>query len=103
MRRALAAVVGAGLWLGAFKRGAHAGELRFEPAHAMAMAIQPDHANQTSPLDYEQAVRYLKGEAFSLPGEEGWVLVTFDGYALGWGKRSRGVVKNTYPKGLRWV
>ena len=34
-------------------------------------------------------------------GEKGWYLVTVDGYSLGWGKLSGGILKNHYPKGLR--
>ena len=33
--------------------------------------------------------------------DPGWVLVTVDGFPLGWGKRVGSTVKNHYPKGLR--
>lgn len=33
----------------------------------------------------------------------GWTLMKTDGFALGWGKASGGVIKNHYPKGLRWM
>ena len=53
----------------------------------------------------DQAERYLKGETLSIPDEtgnlKGWVLVTCDGFSLGFGKADRGVLKNHYPKGLR--
>ncbi|WP_246064803.1 methyltransferase RsmF C-terminal domain-like protein [Melghirimyces algeriensis] len=40
----------------------------------------------------------------SLPhdGEKGWMLVAVDGFSLGWGKVSGGLIKNHYPKWLRW-
>ena len=34
-------------------------------------------------------------------GESGWLLVTVDGFPLGWGKRTGRIVKNHYPRGLR--
>lgn len=33
---------------------------------------------------------------------KGWVLITVDGFALGWGRRVGAVVKNQYPRGLLW-
>ncbi|MED4604284.1 hypothetical protein P9314_27015, partial [Paenibacillus validus] len=45
---------------------------------------------------------YLRGETLdaAAPGS-GWTLVTFEGFALGWGKQSGTQIKNHYPKGLR--
>ena len=31
-----------------------------------------------------------------------WLLVSVDGFVLGWGKRVNGRLKNHYPRGLRW-
>jgi len=84
-----------GLWLGTL----HAG--RFEPSHALALAPKADQVPSRLDLDLEQASRYLAGEPISSAGESGWTLVTVDGFPLGWGKRSAGMVKNHYPKGLR--
>jgi NOL1/NOP2/fmu family ribosome biogenesis protein len=53
-------------------------------------------------VNEKQATEYLKGKPFSHPGSDGWVLVCLDQYPIGWGKRVKGVVKNFYPKGLRW-
>jgi NOL1/NOP2/fmu family ribosome biogenesis protein len=44
---------------------------------------------------------YLRGEPIRGVGRKGWVLVTVDGYPLGWGKRVGDTIKNHYPKGLR--
>jgi NOL1/NOP2/fmu family ribosome biogenesis protein len=55
-------------------------------------------------LEGEDWQRYLKGE--TLKGTEqfkGWVLMTINGFPLGWGKESNGIVKNLYPKGLRMM
>jgi NOL1/NOP2/fmu family ribosome biogenesis protein len=35
------------------------------------------------------------------PGPDGWVLVCFERWGLGWARRSRGVLKNFFPKALR--
>jgi NOL1/NOP2/fmu family ribosome biogenesis protein len=88
-------VVRDGLWLGDRKPG------RFEPAHALALAIDPELARNRLDLGVGQARRWIAGEPVAEEGPAGWVLVTVDGFGLGWGKRSGGVVKNRYPKGLR--
>lgn len=88
-------VVRPGLPLGTAKPG------RFEPAHALALAIGVADARRTADLTVPQAERYLAGEPLAIPGSPGWVLVTVDGWPLGWGRRANDVVKNHYPKGLR--
>ncbi|WP_396953715.1 methyltransferase RsmF C-terminal domain-like protein [Neobacillus mesonae] len=30
-------------------------------------------------------------------------MVEVDGYSIGWGKLSNHILKNHYPKGLRWM
>ena len=87
-----------GWWLGEFKTG------RFEPSHALALGINASQAQHTCDFapDDPQLLAYLRGSSLPVPGETGWVLVTVAGYPLGWGKRSAGVIKNLYPRGLRW-
>lgn len=86
-----------GWWLGSVKTN------RVEPSHALAMALSVEEARQVVNLDLVTAEAYLHGHSLPLPGEEGWVLVTVDGFPLGWGKRVQGVLKNYYPRGLRWL
>lgn len=86
--------------------GLHLGTLlkdRFEPSHALALALRPKDAVHTLELSSrEQDVyRYLNGQTLNKEGEKGWYLVTVDGYSLGWGKLTGGILKNHYPKGLR--
>jgi NOL1/NOP2/sun family putative RNA methylase len=90
-------VVRPGLWLGTSKPG------RFEPSHALALALRAGDAQMTIPLDSDAAERYLRGETWPMAGPDGWALVTVDGWPLGWGRRVGGIVKNFYPKGLRLV
>lgn len=90
-------VIHPGWWLGTFKTD------RFEPSHALALGLRAEDANQA--LNFgpgsPEILTYLHGGTLASTGENGWVLVCVDGFPLGWGKRSHGVVKNYYPKGLR--
>ena len=86
--------------------GLHLGELkknRFEPSHALALALHPSNAAHLWNLksDSDQAAAYLNGQTLSAEGEKGWYLICLDGFGLGWGKLAGGVMKNHYPKGLR--
>jgi len=76
---------------------------RFEPAHALALALRPDEVVHTWNLssDSDEARGYLRGNTFQAEGEKGWYLITVDGYSIGWGKLAGGIMKNHYPKGLR--
>lgn len=84
--------------------GLHLGEVkknRFEPSHALALALSPAHAAHNWELESGAAQAYLKGQAFPAEGEKGWYLICVDGFSLGWGKLAGGVMKNHYPRGLR--
>ncbi|MCM1119163.1 MAG: RsmF rRNA methyltransferase first C-terminal domain-containing protein [bacterium] len=96
-------VLRSGLHLGTVKKH------RFEPAHALALALSPGEVRRHCPVSVgglqgdasARADAYLSGQTFSHTGEGGWHLITVDGYSLGWGKLAGGVMKNHYPKGLR--
>lgn len=88
------------------RAGLHLGELkknRFEPNHALAMALKKDDVSHTYSLSSrdETWLRYLRGETLQTGGDRNWLLVTIDGFPLGWGKEVKGTLKNFYPKGLR--
>jgi NOL1/NOP2/fmu family ribosome biogenesis protein len=94
-----------GIWLGTFKKE------RFEPAHPLALFLRPGQAQNVLDLPSTEAAGsiagmkwsplqvYLRGETISSDGPAGWILITTDGWPLGWGKRVQGVVKNHYPRG----
>ncbi|MBQ9765512.1 MAG: RsmF rRNA methyltransferase first C-terminal domain-containing protein [Lachnospiraceae bacterium] len=90
-------VVRPGLHIGTVKKN------RFEPAHALALAMKPEQLRNTVNLtsDSPELAAYLRGETLNVNGENGWCVIMVDGYPLGLGKRVNGVVKNHYPKGLR--
>ncbi len=86
--------------------GLHLGELkknRFEPSHALALALAPKQAVHVWNLkaDSPEIAAYLNGQTFPAEGEKGWYLICVEGFGIGWGKLAGGVMKNHYPKGLR--
>jgi len=89
-----------GLHLGDRRKG------RFEPAHALAVALRRDMAALSS--DYAAASpevsAYLRGDTLPAPtAAKGWGIVAVDGFPLGWFKASDGQLKNRLPKGLRFT
>ena len=90
-----------GLHLGTFLKN------RFEPSHALALALKREEAVHTIELSLHtresrrEVYQYLNGLTLNREGEKGWHLICVDGYSLGWGKLAGGIVKNHYPKGLR--
>ena len=92
-----------GLWLGDVRSA------RFEPSHSLALALRAAdlHGASLPRLDLApddaRLARYLQGHPLEEAGETGWILITVSGFPLGWGRRAQGIIKNTYPKGLRWV
>lgn len=100
--------VRAGWWLGSFKKD------RFEPSHALAMALRPEEVQRLLPLDETasesavSALAYLQRATLRFdPARypDGWTLVTIHTpvgrFPLGWGKMVKGVLKNHLPAGLR--
>ncbi|MBC8505113.1 MAG: RsmF rRNA methyltransferase first C-terminal domain-containing protein [Anaerolineales bacterium] len=86
-----------GWWLGTMKKK------RFEPSHALGMGLHAGDVHNTLPLSLDDpaVAKYLRGEVLPSSGDDGWALVTIDGYPLGWGKRVQGRLKTHLPKWLR--
>ena len=86
-----------GLHLGTLKKN------RFEPAHALALSLKSEEVSLAEDLTLESglAEKYLRGENFETKGKNGFCLISVEGYSLGWGKATNGIMKNHYPKGLR--
>ncbi len=87
------------------RHGLHLGTIvggnRFEPSHALALALGIAKAKKTFAVDLDSAWSYLRGEVIPCGDQKGWYVVTHDSFPLGWGKASNGMMKNHYPKGLR--
>ena len=102
-------VLRAGLHLGTILKN------RFEPSHALALALRPEDVVSQVMLTsvnadsiasdcingFQTACNFISGQTFPWEGEKGWYLICLDGYSLGWGKLAGGIMKNHYPKGLR--
>jgi len=86
-----------GWWLGTIKKK------RFEPSHALAMGLRAEDVHDLLSLSLNdlEVEKYLRGDVLASPGEDSWVLVTIDGFPLGWGKRVQGRLKTHLPKWLR--
>lgn len=91
-----------GLYIGDCKKN------RFEPSQALASHLKLDEFDQSISLSRhdERIIKYLKGETIDVSDFntkwKGYVLIGVDGYSLGFGKISNGIVKNKYKKGWRW-
>ena len=83
--------------------GLELAELRRElavPAHALALWAKDAASCHALCAEDAACLSYLSGQV--LPSQaKGWTLVRVDGFSLGWGKASGGILKNHYPKGLR--
>jgi NOL1/NOP2/sun family putative RNA methylase len=74
---------------------------RFEPAHALALAMRTQATDRKRALTPEETKRYLRGESVGCGEEKGWLMLTYLDYPVGFGKASAGQIKNHFPKGLR--
>ena len=86
----------AGLHLGICRKN------RFEPSHALALALSGTDIKNT--IDFKVSdsdlKKYLSGETIECT-ENGWCAVTINGFPIGWGKASGGILKNRFPKYAR--
>lgn len=75
---------------------------RYEPAHSLALALTPVDVTGFYDMNLTEASKYIAGETIPCdPSLKGWILMCVDGFSIGWGKASGGIIKNHYPKGLR--
>ena len=84
----------------------------FNPSHAQALMLSSEEVRPECILtlhrDEDRLTRYLRGETILLREDEiaslspnSYILVTVDGYSVGWGKSGGGSIKNLYPKAWR--
>lgn len=83
----------AGLFLGICKKG------RFEPSHALCLALKSEDFKNT--FETGEWEKYYHGDVFECE-KSGWTAVLYKGYPIGWGKASCGILKNHFPKYLRF-
>ena len=89
------------------KYGVLLGELkgkRFEPNHHFYRSNYiSKHYRYTYDLNDKEYDTYISGNELRTDLGNHYYLVTYKGFALGYGKCSNGQLKNKYPKGLRRV
>ena len=76
----------------------------FEPSQQLAMAMKGNEFRQVIDFRTDDIAvdKYLKGETIRVNSSlKGWVLITCDGYPLGFGKVINGVLKNKIDAGWR--
>ena len=72
------------------------------PHHALAMStVRAADAFPVCEVDYQAALRYLRGESVVLDGPRGYVLVAHKGAVLGFANNLGNRANNLYPKPLR--
>jgi 16S rRNA C967 or C1407 C5-methylase (RsmB/RsmF family)/NOL1/NOP2/fmu family ribosome biogenesis protein len=72
----------------------------WHPAHALAMALQPEQARGAVHLDDTAAATFLTGRPVAGPGE-GLMLAAWHRYPLGWARARGGTLTPLLPTGLR--
>lgn len=115
LRRGGIHVLRAGVQMGTAEKDKRGREY-YVPSHAEAMAksFDSDDGNKVNITSMDICLRYLKGESIRCDdadkegidmsgAEEGWMTVYYDGYPLGNGKLTGNVIKNHFPKGLRFM
>ena len=82
---------------------AHIKNNRIEPAHGLFMASKPQYLNNVLDMDKsdERVRQFLNGQQIECDSGKGYCAAAVNGYVMGFGKCSNGVLKNHYPKGLR--
>ncbi|MBN1259442.1 MAG: RsmF rRNA methyltransferase first C-terminal domain-containing protein [Anaerolineae bacterium] len=86
-----------GWWVASQRHG------KVNPDHALAMALAPEQVQARVDLEPEdrRLIQFVRGGFWQDAGPPGFVLVTVDGFPLGWGKRSGGRLRSRYPIHLR--
>ena len=87
-----------GLHLGTFKKK------RFEPSFALGLALKPSQVKTSVEIGQDDFTKYVAGETIQLAEtlQNGWYQVLVQGNGLGFAKVTGNILKNYYPKGLRF-
>lgn len=84
-----------GLYIGDFLKN------RFVPSYSLAMVITDYQTYPHVMITFEEWKKYVRGETFVKEGDLGFVLLVYEEMVVGFGKQTKGTVKNYFPKGLR--
>ena len=89
------------------RNGLHLGTLkkkRFEPSFALGLALTSNEVVRRVEISEADFIQYAAGNTVSVPLDlpNGWYQVAIKGNGLGFAKVVSGVLKNNFPKGLRF-
>jgi NOL1/NOP2/fmu family ribosome biogenesis protein len=86
-----------GWWVATRRHG------KLYPDHALAMTLKPEDVKISVDLapGGRRLRRYLNGGHWADNSPAGFILVTVEGFPLGWAKRGGGRVHSRYPVHLR--
>ena len=89
------------------RNGLHLGTLkkkRFEPSFALGLTLTSNEVVRRVEISEADFIQYAAGNTVSVPLDlpNGWYQVAIKGNGLGFAKVVSGVLKNTFPKGLRF-
>lgn len=74
------------------------------PNHELALSLILNDNIPRIDLSREQAISYLKRDELKLENpQRGWVLMCYQGHALGWAKMLENRMNNYFPKEMRIV
>lgn len=73
----------------------------FRPAHALAMTLRAGDVAAHLELDGNDVEAFRAGGRLRRPGPSGWLLVTVDGWPIGWGQRSGNEIIPRLPGHVR--
>lgn len=80
---------------------------RFIPSPGLAFGLSRDDVQKVIefPVGDPDLISYMRGSPIPYPGDDNnkktWLLVTVEGFSLGWGKNSQGRIKSHFPNWLR--
>ena len=87
--------------------GIYLGDLikdRFAPTHSMYRSnLLKNKFKYIYDLNDKEYFEFVEGKELKLSLSDNYYLLTYKGFACGFGKCSKGALKNKYPKGLRRV
>ncbi len=77
---------------------------RIEPSHNLFTAQNFENCRSIVSFNSDDKIlhSFLKGEEIPVENKKGYTAVSVENAVLGFGKASNGVLKNKYPKGLRF-
>ena len=70
----------------------------------MGLALKPNEVKRVIEIDEEQFKKYVAGEIVNLDQKygNGWYQIIVQGNGLGFAKVTGNILKNYFPKGLRF-